>query len=336
MCFGGNDSPPPQLPPPPPMEEMLDVLDEVNGVQSIVVTDAATGKKRRLIQKLPRSPEEQALYEEAGALMTRAIEEAKRLYDYDPSQLLDYAPFVTEINRLNSERQSDLAALTQIPDFAEEMKSFQAMQQTLLEEAYTRQQNSQQESLNRLGYGHGSTATVELKALLAAEKAKADQRLAVEAEQYGRELRRQDRAERGEVYHLRETGRQGQLAALQSVHALQKDQQKDQDTLRDRALGHNRELLNIGSAIRGADNAQKASSLAPQLQFADWQARNSMAMQRHQAETNRILGQYNLDQQHNQPSFGDTLLNLGGQGAMFYATGGQSGFGDYASPWKRR
>ena len=323
MCFGGNDSSPtPQLPSPPPEQEMLDVIDEVNGVQSIVATDAVTGKKRRMIQKLPRSPEDQALFDEAGILMTRAIEESQRLYSYDPSQILDFAPFVTEINRLNTERQGDLASLAQIPDFAQEMNQFKGMQQTILDDAYARQQNTQQEALNRMGYGHGSTASGELNAVLASEKAKADQRVGVESELYGRDLRRQDMADRSNLYGLREAGRQGQLSSLQSDYGFQKDHQRDLENQRELALSHNQNLLNIGSAIRGADTAQRASSMAPQLQFADWQARNNMAMQRHQAETNRILGQHQLnrgDEANRQPGFGSTMLGLGGTvvGAYF-------------------
>ena len=331
MCFGGNDSPPPpQLPSPPPIEEMMDVIDEVNGVQSIVATDAVTGKKRRVIQKLPRSPEDQSLFDEAGRLMTRAIEESQRLYDYDPSQILNYAPFVTEINRLNTERQGDLAALAQIPDFAEVTTRFKSMQQTILDDAYTRQKTGQQESLNRLGYGHDSTATQEYQAVLASEKAKADQRLGVEAEMYGRDLRRQDMADRANLYDVRERGRQGQLSALEANYGLQQDYQRERENQRERALAHNRDLLNIGSAIRGADTAQRASSMAPQLQFADWQARNSMNMQRHQAETNRVMGQYQMDQAHQanqQPGFGDTMLRLGGQLGAAYFTGGMGGLG---------
>ena len=325
MCFGGNDSSPtPQLPSPPPEQEMLDVIDEVNGVQSIVATDAATGKRRRIIQRLPRSPEDQALFDEAGTLMTRAIEESRRLYDYDPSQILDFAPFVTEINRLNTERQGDLAALAHIPDFAQEMNQFKGMQQTILDDAYTRQQNTQQESLNRMGYGHGSTASQELNAVLASERAKAEQRVGVESELYGRDLRRQDMADRSNLYGLREAGRQGQLSDLQARYGLQKDRQRDLENQRDRALNHNQNLLNIGSAIRGADTAQHAASMAPQLQFADWQARNNMAMQRHQAETNRILGQHQLnraDEANQQPGFGSTMLGLGGTVAGAYFGG---------------
>lgn len=321
MCFGGSDSSPPQLPSPPPEQEMLDVIDEVNGVQSIVVTDAVTGKKRRLIQKLPRSAEDQALFDQAGTLMTRAIQEAQRLYDYNPNQIVDYAPFVQAINQIQSERQADLTALAQLPNFAEEMTRFKEMQQTVLDDAYARQQNAQQEALNRMGYGQGSTASQEFNALLSSEKAKADQRLGVEAEQYGRDLRRQDLADRTSLYNLREAGRQGEMTGLQANYALQKDRQRDLENQRDRALAHNRDLLNIGSAIRGADTAQRAASLAPQLQFAEWQARNSMALQRHQAETQRVLGQYQLERSR-PPSFGDALLNFGGRLAGSYATGG--------------
>lgn len=328
MCFGGNESSsPPQLPPPPPIEEMLDIIDEVNGVQSIVATDAVTGKKKRVIQKLPRSPEDQALFDEAGRLMTRAIEESKRLYDYDPNQILDYAPFVIEVNRLNTERQADLAALAQIPDFTEEMTRFKAMQQTILDEAYTRQKTSQQEELNRMGYGHSSTASA-YQAVLDSEKAKADQRLGVESEQYGRDLRRQDWGDRANLYELRERGRQGQLSALEAKYSLQQGYQRERESMRERALAHNRDLLSIGSAIRGADTAQRASSMAPQLQFADWGARNSINIQRHQAEINRLMGQYQMDQvdQNNQnPGFGETMLRLGGQTAASYFTAGMGG-----------
>ena len=55
-----------------------------------------------------------------------------------------------------------------------------------------------------------------------------------------------------------------------------------------------------------------------------------MNMQRHQAETNRILSQYQMDQAHQanqQPGFGDTMLRLGGQLGAAYFTGGMGGLG---------
>ena len=117
MCFGNDDPPPPPyIPPPPPPQEILDVIDEVTGTQTITVT-GSDGKKRRMIQKLPRTQEEEALNQEAGRLMDKAIGEMKRLYDYDPSQLVHYAPFVDVINSLNQERSEDMAEFTKFPYF---------------------------------------------------------------------------------------------------------------------------------------------------------------------------------------------------------------------------
>ena len=131
-----SSSPPPApfLPPPPPPQEIMDVIDEVSGSKTVTATDPVTGKKIRLIQALPRSPEEQALYEEAGRLMDTAISELKRLYDYDPRQLVDFKPFIDTINTLNQERSEDMQKLTQIPDFTSYVNDFKTMQRSILEQ----------------------------------------------------------------------------------------------------------------------------------------------------------------------------------------------------------
>lgn len=90
MSFGGgDDSPPPApyYPPVPPKEELLDVIDHVTGTQAITVV-GADGKKKRVVERLPRTPEEQKLYDEAGDLMNIAIVEIKKLSEYDPAAAL--------------------------------------------------------------------------------------------------------------------------------------------------------------------------------------------------------------------------------------------------------
>lgn len=49
MSFGNDDPPQYQYVEPPPREEIMDVIDEITGVQSITVT-GPDGKKRRKIE----------------------------------------------------------------------------------------------------------------------------------------------------------------------------------------------------------------------------------------------------------------------------------------------
>ncbi|CAK9254198.1 unnamed protein product [Sphagnum jensenii] len=71
----------------------MDVIDEIAGAEAVTVT-GADGKKRRVIRRLPRTKEEQAIYQKGQELMASALKNISQLYQYDPSSVVDFAPII--------------------------------------------------------------------------------------------------------------------------------------------------------------------------------------------------------------------------------------------------
>jgi hypothetical protein len=318
MCFGNDDPPPaPYIPPPPPPQEILDVIDEVTGTQTITVV-GADGKKRRMIQRLPRTPEEESLYQEAGRLMDKAIGEMKRLYDYDPSQLVHYAPFVETLNALNQERSEDMAALTKFPDFNGYVEEFKGMQKSIIDEEYRRESNRLEESLAHKGLSDSTTGREE-RNLLTRNSVLARQRAAAEAQMYGEQLKGADLANRANAFGLRETARQGRLSAAATEYDLQKDYAAQLGQQRNKALTHQARLYDVASGIRGADNSKAMATMAPNMALAEFGASNNNALNYYNADVGRITKQYGMELDAHKaqgPGFGQTLLHLGGMAGM--------------------
>jgi hypothetical protein len=318
MCFGNDDPPPaPYIPPPPPPQEILDVIDEVTGTQTITVT-GADGKKRRLIQKLPRTAEEEALYQEAGRLMERAIDEMKRLYAYDPQQLVHYAPFVETLNALNQERSEDMAELTRLPDFNGYVEEFKEMQKSIIDEEYRRVSNTLEEDLAHKGLAD-STVAREERNLLTRNAVTARQKASAEAHMMGEQVKGADLANRSNAFNLRETARQGRLSAAATEYDLQRGYAAELEAQRDKALAHQSHLYNVASGIRGADTNKALSTMAPNMALAEFGATNNNALNYYNADVNRITRQYGmeLDAHRSQgPGFGQNLLHLGGAAGM--------------------
>ena len=316
--FGDDDPPPaPYIPPVPPPQEMLDVIDEVTGTQTITVT-GADGKKRRMIQRLPRTAEEEALYQEAGQLMERSIAEMRRLYDDDPRQLVPYAPFVETVNALNQERSQDMAELTQFPDFNGYVQEFKDMQKSIIDEEYGSASNALEENLAHKGLAD-STVGREERNLLTRNAAMARQRASAEAQMMGEQIKGADLANRTNAFNLREATRQGRLSAAATEYDLQKDYAQQQMTQRDRALAHQSHLYTIAAGIRGADNNRAMGTMAPQMALAEFNATNNNALNYYNADVNRITRQYGMEMDAHRsraPGFGQNLLHLGGMGGM--------------------
>lgn len=317
MSLFDDDDPPqtPSIPPVPKPQEMMDVIDEVTGTQSITVT-GADGKKRRIIQKLPRTREEEALYQEAGQLMDRAIGEMKRLYDYDPSQLVHYGSFVNALNVLNQERSQDMAELTQFPDFNRYVQEFKDMQKSIIDEEYMRSHNALEENLAHKGLADSTTGREE-RNLLTRNAAMARQRAGAEAQMMGEQLKGADLANRTNAFNLREATRQGRLSAAATEYELQKDYAAQLEEQRDKALTHQSHLYNVAAGIRGADTNKAMATMAPNMALAEFGATNNNALNYYNADVNRITQQYGMElgaHKAKGPGFGQNLLHLGGMG----------------------
>ena len=323
MCFGNDDPPPvPYIPPVPPPQEMLDVIDEVTGTQTITVL-GANGKKQRLIQKLPRTQEEEEFFKMIGDITNSAIKNIKELSASDPGQLVDFAPFVETLNLLNEERSQDMAELTKFPDFNAYVSEFKDMQKLIIDEEYTRASTMLEERLAHTGRSQGTTAREE-RNLLTRHAAEARQKANVDAQLYGEQLKSADITNRTNAYHLREATRQGRLSVASGDYELKKDFAAQLERRRANLLGEQYGLLHTTTGIQKADTNKALSTMAPNMALGEFAATNNNALNYYNAGVDRLTKQHRMEMDaHNArgPGFGQSLLQLGGMGIGAYLGG---------------
>ena len=297
-----------ELPSPPQMEETMDVIDKIAGVQSIVRT-GSNGKKERVIERLPRSREDEALYNEAGNIMSNALRNIQNLHAVDPNAALNYAPFINTINALNEQRGHDMARLVNVPNFAQFAQDFKNSEQASIREQYREMRNARQNELVGLGYGIDSTAWANSSAAIDAEEAKALRGIDVRAQMAGQEYGKGELQNRLLAYGLGEEARGAQRqSAIDELNARQQ-QLAERELRRQHSIAEQGNLYALAAGTRGQDQNMAMHSLAPHLQSEQY--RN--ALMAYQAGNQAIM--------HNQlnrtPNFGETvgqlMGNIGGQ-----------------------
>src|SRR5476651_2429252 len=97
----------PELPQQQAAPELMDIIDEMSGFQTITVT-GADGRKRRVTQRLPLTKQEQETLTQAENLINTAVTNIGRLYQYDPTSVVDYQPFIQAFSSINEEIMRDL------------------------------------------------------------------------------------------------------------------------------------------------------------------------------------------------------------------------------------
>lgn len=313
MSFGDDGPSAPYIPPPPPREELMDVVDKVSGTQAITVI-GPDGKKKRVVDRLPRTPEEERFHQAIKEQLDRSLIVLRRLNEYDPSAVQDFAPFLNVINDLNQERSADMAALSNLPDFARYVDDFKSMERNIINQEFNKQENQTQEYLNRRGY-NSSTANAEMKAALTGERARALEQSDIRGNMAGEQLKSADMANRMNEYGFREQGRQGRLAASEAEYRLAVNQRNQLAQQRQQAIANQAGLFNIAAGISGEDANRALMGKAPELANQIFQQSNADSLNRYSAGVNAQQANYqNQLAEYNSrgPSFGDTMLNIGG------------------------
>ena len=316
MSFGSGGTPsPPYIPPPPPKEELMDVIDHITGTEAVTMT-GADGKKRRVIQRLPRSPEEEALYRDAGDLMQRSLAQIVELNKYDPKATVDFSGLITILGDLDAQRKEDIAELSNVPDFNAYVDDLKKNNRAILEEEFTRQENQNKGQLDRMGYGD-STAMAETRAALGKNRAQSLVQSDLDASMQGQQLAAQDISNRSNIYNFREQQRAGLLQKAQTEHQLTLSQKDQLDNARQQALQNQFGLFQTGAKIRGDDAAKAMATQAPQLANQIFQQSNADSLNRYNAGVNAQMANYqNQLNAYNSrgPSFGDSMMKLGMSG----------------------
>ena len=216
-----------------------------------------------------------------------------------------------------------MAELSRLPDFNQYVSDFKSMGNTILQEEFKKQENETYEYLSRRGYGD-STAAIEMRNALGYQKSKALEEHNVNATMYGEQLKAADLANRMNTYGFREQGRMGQLQNAQAEHNLKLGQYDQSNAMRQQALQNQSGLFNIGSSIRGEDANKAMATRAPELANTIFQQSNMDSLNRHNAQIGQINSQYQnqlASYNSQRPSFGDTMLQLGGMGVGAYFGG---------------
>lgn len=313
VFFGGDDAPAaPQYVAPPPPQEIMDVIDEVTGVQSITVI-GPDGKKRRKIERLPRTPEEQQMFAMGEDLIKKSINNIKDLYQYNPDSVIDFEPLLRTFSSLNDERVNALGQVANIGNIREDIQAFRDMQTALDDDMFMRQNRAMEENLGRKGLSD-SYAGQEARAFAERNQNLTRKQSEFNANLYGEELAEKRLGRNAQAFALDETGRAGRLQAAQAEFQLRKDQQADIEGKRQTAIGENMNLLKVGSGITGQDLNKSLMSQAPQIANQTFQMQNADSLQRYSAGVNAQNAAYDRQRyayDNRPPSFTDLALNAG-------------------------
>lgn len=314
MSFRSRKPPPvPQLPSQPSPVELMDVIDEISGTQTITVT-GPDGKKRRVTQRLPRTPQEEAMFAKAEELMSQAVTNIEELYQYDPSSVADYQPFIESFGQINDERAADLAQIGNFADIGQKVSAFKKINGELVGREFDRQSRMNEEVLAKRGL-QDSTLAAEQRAAFAGERSLATQQGDVNAELYGEDLMRRQLGRETDLYKVRESGREGRLQQAQTGYDLERQKQAELEALRRGAIAENQGFLDLGRTLRG-DELQR-SQMALQgsnsaINLASQQA--TQQNQRYANDVQRVGRQYTMDMDRFRATparFGERLLDTG-------------------------
>jgi hypothetical protein len=307
--------------------ELMDVIDELSGYQTITVT-GPDGKKRRHTQRLPLTPQEQQTLDQAEKLINQAVNNIETLYRYDPSTVVDYQPFIQEFSKINNERMGDLAKIGNFEDIAEKVEKFRTISHDLTMREFDNNQRMSEENLARRGLQR-STEASESRAAMARERALLGQQVDVNSENYGEDLQNRRLQREASIYGIRDQGRQGRLQEAEMLYGLERQKADDIERTRQNAINENVNMMNVGQSLKGADNEKARLALAGNqnaVSMLTAQAQNQN--QRFSNDINRIQGQYGMDMQRfkeTPATFGQKLTDLGLAAAGTYAGAGIAG-----------
>lgn len=326
MCFGG-DSPPaaPQFGPPPPAPEMMDIIDEITGTQSVIVT-GADGKKRRVNSRLPQTPEETQKFKAIEDLIASSMKNIQQLYKYNPESAVNYAPLIDTFANLDRQTIQSLSRITNLGNIEQEIGQFKQMQASLIDEQFGNRERENQERMAHQGVGM-STHAAESRAALTRAHALARQEGDAKASMYGEDLASKRLGRNAQAFQLEEMGRNAQRQTAQTQFGLAKEHEADMERRRLRAVEEQKGLLGIGTAMQGNDLKKAMGNNNAATSLATFNAEAADSMNRYNADVNRQninyqnrMAEYNAQP----PGFGEILGNVGGAvgGAMFTASPG--------------
>lgn len=325
MCFGSDAPSAPQIGAPPSLAEIMDVIDEITGTQSLIVT-GADGKKKRVNSRLPRTEAEQQRFSAAEKLVGSAIKHLKDLNIYKPESLISFAPLIETFASINTQRMDALGQIADLGNIKQDIADFKQMQSNLIDEQFATRNRTSEEGLSHSGRGSGTYAA-ESRAAMAREHALARQEGDIKANLYGEDIAAKRLGRNTGVFNLQEAGREGQLESAMGQYGIQKDHENDTEKRRLVAIEQNKAMLAAGSGVIQDDLNKALANNNSATSLATYGAENNAKMAHYNADVNRQNVNYQnqmTEYQNRAPSFGEIGMNLVGQGIGAYMTGGTS------------
>ena len=330
MC-GANDEPPKgNIKEAPPLQDMMDVLDEITGTQSVVVT-GADGKKRRVNSRMPRSANEEKAFKLAEELIPSVIQNIKTLYKYNPKSSIDFAPLIETFANISDDRMKALGEVANIGNIQQDVADFKNMQATLIDEQFNMRERANEERLAHSGRGSGTYAA-ESRAAMARAHGLARMEGDTRASMAGEQLASQRLDRNKEAFNLQEVGRQGQLTSELEKYGLYKADEADQEQRRLGAIGEQRGMLDIGRAGVSDDLNKALQNRNVETAHNEYQIVNNAQIARQNSEINRGLANQKMEMEAYKmkpPSIGETAFKLGAAGVGTFFGGPAVGAAAY-------
>lgn len=319
---------PPQLPEPPKPQEILDVIDELTGTEAVTVT-GADGKKRRVIRRLPRTREEEALFKKGQEIMQSSLSAITNLYQYDPASVIDFAPIIETFANINQERTESLAQIADLGNIAQEIDNFRHMQSDLMQERFLADRNRLEEDLAHKGLAASTTGREERNLLSRSERL-AQSQADLNALQFGESLADQRFSRNSRVFGLQEADRANRLQASQLEYDLALQRKADLEQMRQNAINEQQNQFALASGLVGNDLNKTLNSRANTDALSQMQIANAAQMNNYNANVNRLTQQHQMAMEafKNKPmGFGDFAMKLGGLGSGAFASNAMGGLG---------
>ena len=327
--FGGSKPPaPPQLPPPPEPKEILDVIDELTGTEAITVK-GIDGKQRRIIRKLPRTREEEALFRKGQEIMQGSLNRITELYRYDPASIIDFAPLVETFANINRERAENLAQIADFGNIEQDIGTFKRMQSDLMQERFLSDRNRLEESLAHKGLSDSTVGREERNLLNRSENQLRNQ-ADLEALNFGESLADKRLNRNRNVFALQELDRENRLQAANQEYNLAQQRKADLEQMRQNAIAEQQNQFALASGLVNQDLNKTLNSRANTDALSQMQIANAAQNANYNANVNRLTQQHQMamEAHKNRPmGFGDFALKLGGLGAGAFVGNAMGGLG---------
>lgn len=315
MGMKGRRRPPEATPLPvqPPAPELMDIIDEISGVQTITVTDK-NGKKRRVTSKVPLTDQEQHILTQAENLIAQSLDNIQRLYRFDPASVVNYQPFIQAFSSINEERMRDLSEIGNFKGIAEQVEQFKNMSKDLAIREFDIKTREAESTLARRGLSNSSEAT-QLRSTMAKDRALLEQQLDFNANNYSQDLKNRQLDTESRLFNFQETGRQARLAEAETGFELERQKLADIEAARTNLINENMANMEIGQGVKSGDLQKSNLGLAQnQNALGTFSAQDYSSNQRHANDMNRVALENNaaLNRFNSTPAtFGQRLTDLG-------------------------